>query len=618
MNEPESLQNLPAQASSALDSASQRQEQAPEDIATLADSGPLVEPGAADPDATVLPYPIVAIGASAGGLEACRGLIGNLGPNTGMAYVILTHLAPDAKSHLIEIIGALTSIPVEAVESGVRPSPDHIYILPPNAFASVKEGRFVLEPRPAGVRVPMPIDYFFRSLAADQKSRAIGVILSGADHDGALGLRAIKAEGGIAIVQTPESSRHPGMPRASIAADHVDLVLPPEKIGAELTRLGAQFGRPDILRLEDEEVARLGAEEPVWTRLLSLLSTSSGIDFRQYKPATVQRRIARRMMLTRSPSLHDYVRFMQTHPLEARELTEEILIKVTHFFRDAEVFEAIKNEICPLLVEGRLDDQPVRVWVPGCSTGEEAYSIAICLLEHQAASRSEFAIQIFGTDASERMVQAARVGQYPEAIASDVSPERLRRYFTKTEKGYQIAKRVRDLCIFARQNVCSDPPFSRIDLISCRNLLIYFNQMLQKQIIPVFHYALRSNGYLLLGGSETLRDSADMFRMVDRRSKIYLKVPTAHATPIDFTHRAPSVLAQRRDPGAEYRGELGRRGFAACGRPHRSGPLRSGGSGHRRKPRNSPDAGPHRRISGVGARGAGIPAGPNAARVACD
>ena len=386
----------------------------------------------------------------------------------------------------------------------------------------------------------MPIDHFFRSLAADQKNRSIGVILSGADHDGALGLKAIKAEGGITIVQTPESSRHPGMPRASIAADHVDMVLTPERIGAELARLGAQFGRPEIRRLEDEPVTQLGADEQVWTRLFALLSSASGLDFRQYKPATVQRRIARRMMLNHTGSVTEYLRYVQTHQSEIHDLAEDMLIKVTHFFRDPEAFDALQNEVLPLVVDDRPEDQPVRVWVPGCSTGEEAYSLAICLLEYQAISRTQFSIQVFGTDASEQMVQTARLARYPDSIAADISPERLRRFFVRTEKGYHIARHVRDLCIFARQDVCSDAPFSRIDLISCRNVLIYFNQMLQKQIIPVFHYALRSNGYLMLGSSETLRDHADLFRLADRRSKIYLKIPTPHPPLVDFVRRVPA------------------------------------------------------------------------------
>ena len=510
---------------------------------------PSLEAPPEDSEPDLLPFPIVAIGASAGGLEAFRELLGRLTPDSGMAYVLLTHLAPDQKSHLVEILGATTAIPVASVEDDVKPEPDHLYVLPPNTYASFKRGRFVLEPRPEGERVPMPIDHFFRSLAADQKTRAIGVILSGADHDGALGLKTIKSEGGIAIVQTPESSRHSGMPRASIAAEHVDLVLPPGEIGAELSRLGTQFGRPDVRRLDDSAL-RPPTGEHLLGRILGKLSAASGIDFRQYKPATLQRRIARRMMLNRVGSLQEYVRFVEANPAEVRDLQEDALINVTNFFRDPEVWEALKNDVLPRIFETRPDDRQVRVWVPGCATGEEAYSIAICLLEFAGGRSSEPPMQVFGTDASERMVQLARAGAYSETIAGDMSPERLHHFFTRTDKGYQINKRVRDLCIFARQNLSNDPPFSRLDMISCRNVLIYFNQSLQKQILPTFHYALRDGGYLLLGSSETLREYSSLFTLVDRRCKFYLKKPVDNPVALDFSRGPVAVPVDGGDAAA--------------------------------------------------------------------
>ncbi|MBZ5583928.1 MAG: PAS domain-containing protein [Acidobacteriia bacterium] len=504
---------------------------------------PSAEPAVEAPEPELLPFPVVAIGASAGGLEAITAILKNLPPDSGMAFVLLTHLAPGQKSHLVEILGPHTGMPVASVKHGVRPQANHVYVLPPHFYASLHDRRFVLKPRPERPLASMPIDHFFRALAAGQKNRSIGVVLSGADHDGALGLKAIKAEGGISIVQTPESSRHPGMPRASIAADHVDLVLPPEEIGAELARLGRQFTRPDVKLLE-EAAFPPPAEGQHLARILTILSVASGTDFRQYKPATLQRRIARRMMLSRITSLQDYVRFLQARPDEVHDLQEDMLINVTHFFRDPDVFDALKTDILPRLLDNRPADQQLRIWIPGCSTGEEAYSIAICLLEY-VGSGPEPPIQVFGTDASDRMVQAARIGLYPESVAADIAPERLRRFFITTDKGFQITKRVRDLCIFARQNLCNDPPFSRLDLISCRNVLIYFSQPLQKQIIQTFHYALRSDGFLLLGSSEMLRDHADLFTLLDRRRKFFMKLPSVRPVALEFPRQGPAP----REPG---------------------------------------------------------------------
>jgi two-component system CheB/CheR fusion protein len=510
-------------------------------------------PGAVleEPELELLSFPLVAIGASAGGLEACRDLLKTLPANTGLAFVLISHLAPDQKSHLVEILASHTGMAVAPVEDGLRPEPDHFYILPPNQFASISRGRLHLEPRPEGRRVPMPIDYFFRSLAVDQKNRAIGVILSGADSDGALGLKAIKGEGGIAIVQAPESARHPGMPRSSIAADHVDLVLPPAEIGHELGRIGRQFMRPEVRRLE-ELLPQPATEDQQFNRILLLLGTVSGIDFRQYKPATIRRRVARRMMMNRVANLHDYLRHLGSHDQELRKLHEDVLINVTHFFRDPDVWQVFKTHILPTILKNRPGDSQIRVWVPGCSTGEEVYTIAICLLEFLSGTGEEPPIQIFGTDASERLVQTARAGIYAERIAEDVSPERIRCFFVKSEKHFQISKRVRDLCIFARQNLCNDPPFSRLDLVSCRNVLIYFNQTAQKQILPVFHYALRPNGILLLGTSETLREYPDLFSSFDRKHKFYRKMPAANLVRVDIPRHAD---AARAEPGVEPAGE---------------------------------------------------------------
>ncbi len=468
-----------------------------------------------------LPYLVVGIGASAGGVEAYIELFRSLAPNTGMAFVVIPHLLATQKSHLVDILQRATSMPVQEIIDGTHPEPDHVYIIPPNTRVRIEKGSLRLDMR-AVDRVPRPIDYFFRSLGADQKTHAIGVVLSGTDADGALGLKAIKGEGGIAIVQSPESARFSEMPLSSISIDHVDRILPPGQIASELAQLAERIHEPVLRTLEAG--AAPSSDEQQFFRILNLMRGVSGIDFRLYKPTTIRRRIARRMLLHPVHTMADYANMLQVSPKELRELLEDALIDVTRFFRDPPVFEALKRVIFPRIFEEREPDQQVRIWVAGCSSGEEAYSIAMVLLEYLSGRPFEPPIQIFGTDASENNIQKARTGIYPESIVSEVSPERLRRFFVKIDKGYQVAKRVRDMCIFARQNLCHDPPFSKMDLISCRNVLIYMGTELQKQVLPTFHYSLRPNGFLLLGTSETIREFTDLFQLIDRKNKFFGKI----------------------------------------------------------------------------------------------
>lgn len=470
-----------------------------------------------------LPFPVVGIGASAGGVEAYTQLLTALAPDTGMAFVLVPHLSAEHESHLVEILSRHASMPVSEARQGDEPQPNHVYIIPRAMRLTLSGGKFHLEDRPAG-RLPT-IDHFFRSLAVEQKNRAVGVLLSGMDSDGALGLKAIKGEGGIAIVQNPESAQFTEMPRSGIAVDHVDLILPPPQIGLELARLARQFDRPDLVPLEEGQIEP--SNEQHFTRILTLLRGVSGIDFRLYKPTTLRRRIARRMLVNKSETLGQYVQLLQSRPDELRDLQEDALINVTRFFRDPEVFDILASDIFPSLFEERLPEQQVRVWVPGCSSGEEVFSIAISLLEYFTSKPVEPTIQIFGTDVSEHSIEKARSGVYPQSIIADVSPERLRRFFVGVKNGYQVSKRVRDLCIFARQNLSSDPPFSRLDLISCRNVLIYLDTTIQKSIMRTFNYALRDEGYLLLGTSETIGDHGHLFRLVDQKHKVYEKVPSA-------------------------------------------------------------------------------------------
>jgi two-component system, chemotaxis family, CheB/CheR fusion protein len=487
-----------------------------------------------------LSYPVVGIGASAGGLQAFRELLGNLPEKTGMAYVFLSHLAADKPSYLGDILARHTGIPVQPIEEGLRPEPDHIYVLLPGQVARLEGGKFRLERRSIGERVHFPIDDFFRSLASDQKGYSIGVVLSGADSDGTFGVQAIKGEGGLTMAQSPETAEQRSMPVSSIQMDHVDFIGSPSEIAAELTRLGGLFTLPQIRSLE--EGLEIPNQEQSLQKILQILRNVTGLDLRQYKQQTIRRRIGRRMVIRRIDAVAEYANFLQLRPDEVRILHEDSLINVTRFFRDPEFWHALSSQLLPAVFQNRSPEKNVRVWCAGCATGEEAYSFAICLLEFLTANGLDSTVQIFGTDASEESIEKARTAIYPESIMAEMSPDRLRRFFVKVDRGYQVSKRVRDCCIFARQNLASDPPFSHIDLVSCRNVLIYFNQWLQKRMIATFHYALEPDGYLLLGMSESLRDYTDYFNPFDRKNKVYSKLndipPTAHrlsdSLAIDF------------------------------------------------------------------------------------
>lgn len=497
------------------------------DDAAFADGQPFarlklsVEDPFAEYQAPSLRYPIVAIGASAGGLQAFQQVLEHLDPDTGMAFILVTHLAPDQKSFLTEILERYTQMPVVHIAHGLTPQPNHIYVLMPNQSLTIHHGVLHVEHPPVNERIHHPIDRFFYSLAIDMKNHAIGVVLSGADSDGALGVKAIKGEGGIALVQTPESAIHTGMPTSSIANDHVDLVLPPPEIAIELGRIARQFTQPAVRILEDGSIAP--DDEQTFQKILQLIRVTSGLDLRQYKPETIRRRIARRMLLMRIDHLGSYLHFLQARPDELHTLQEESLINLTRFFRDPGAWESLRNNVLPVITQDRLPQRPIRAWCAGCSSGEEAYSLAIVILEYLSEHGLDIPVQVFGTDASDRSIEMARTAIYPESIAADVPPERLRRYFVKIDRGYQLSKRVRDICIFARQNICNDPPFSHIDILTCRNVIIYFNQALQRQVMVTFHYAIESGGYMMLGMSEGLRDFGDAYNSIDRKHKIYMK-----------------------------------------------------------------------------------------------
>ncbi len=474
----------------------------------------------AGPDRKADRFPIVGIGASAGGLAAFEAFFSGMPPDAdpGMAFVLVQHLAPDHKSILTDLIRRYTRMEVFEVEDGMTVQINCAYIIPPNRDMAFLNGTLqLLEPAaPRGRR--LPIDFFFRSLAQDQRERAIGVVLSGTGSDGTLGVRAIKGEGGMLMAQNPESTEYDGMPRSAITTGFVDYELPPAEMPAQLIAYTTHaFGKPPRPATPPPRT------ESALKKIFVLLRAQTGHDFSQYKPTTSQRRIERRMAVHQIEAVDDYVKFIQQAPEEVEALFRDMLIGVTSFFRDPEAFKALEEQIIPELFAGKAADAPIRIWAPGCSTGEEAYSLAILLAERQEALKQSFKVQVFATDIDSQAIAAARAGIYPASIATDLTPERLARYFTPEpdDSAYRINKRIRDMLVFSEQNVIKDPPFSRLDLISCRNLLIYLGGVLQKKLIPLFHYALSPKGYLFLGTSETVGEIGDLFAALDRKQKIY-------------------------------------------------------------------------------------------------
>lgn len=483
-------------------------------------------------------FPIVGIGASAGGLSAYSSLLKALPADTGMAYVLVQHLDPKHDSMLPELLGRTTAMPVQEIRDDMAVQPNHVYVMPPNHSLALLHGKLHLMPRPEAPGMHLPIDDFLRTLADDMQSNAIGIILSGTASDGTFGLRAIKAAGGITFAQEEASCEYSGMPHSAIAAGYVDFVLPPEDMARELARIAKHPYLLHELRMSREEEAIQPGDS--LNKIFVLLRTRTGNDFTYYKHATIRRRIRRRMALHQIERMEDYVRYLQLQPKELDALFQDLLINVTSFFRDPETFDALKREVFPRLLEGRASDQPLRIWIPGCSTGEEAYSLAIALFEYLGEKISDTHVQIFASDIDSTAVGKARAGFYPENISEHVSETRLKRYFVKTGDSYQICKSIRDVCVFAVQNVIKDPPFSRLDLVSCRNMLIYLSAVLQKRVLHTFHYALRPGGFLMLGTSETIGSYADLFSMIDKKNKIYLKKSITKRQVFDFG-TAPSV-----------------------------------------------------------------------------
>ncbi len=475
-------------------------------------------------------FPIVGVGASAGGLEAFSELLHTIGaPDGGMALVLVQHLDPKHTSFLREALVKTTSMPVLQAQDGMRVEPSHVYVIPPNTCLGIQGGKLTLAPRPDDPKVRYrPIDTFFRELALERGSRAIGIVLSGTASDGTDGLQSIKEANGITFAQEPSSAKFGGMPRSALEAGVVDYCLPIPALAQELVRIGQHpyVVAPDATASVHDAAAL--------RKIIALVRGTARVDFGEYKSPTFERRLARRMALRRVDTISAYLQLLEKSKEEVWSLYEDTLIHVTSFFRDPEVFEDLKADVFPAIVKNKSEGAAIRIWAPGCATGEEVYSLGIALLEFLGESSRP--IQIFGSDLSSKAIETARGGLYSETALRDVSEERRRRHFTKIDRGYRIGKTIRDLCVFVQHDLARDPPFSKVDLVSCRNVLIYFDQALQKRVVPTFHYALNEPGFLLLGRAESISGFTQMFRPFDRASKIFAR--TAVPSTLRFARRA--------------------------------------------------------------------------------
>ena len=478
--------------------------------------------------ATPVPSPgflIVGIGASAGGLEAMEEFFLHMPPSNGMAFVVVSHQHAGHISLLPSLLGRCTAMSVVEATDGMEVEANRVYLAPGGTNLGILHGTLHLMESASQERVPLPIDYFLRSLAEDRKQGAVGIILSGTGTDGTLGLRAIKAESGMTIAQEPQTAKYQGMPRSAITAGLVDVVQPADQMSESLLAYARNLTRPAQSLPEQDASQTL-------QKIFILLRDRTGNDFAAYKGNTIQRRIERRMNVHQTQNLRQYLRFIQANPHELDALFQELLIGVTSFFRDPQAFEALAHKGLPALVEGKPERGVLRLWVAGCSTGEEAYSLAIVLQEYLTQKKLRLTLQIFASDLDSRAIETARAGLYPVGIAGDLTPARLQRFFTKEDGSYRIKKDIRDLVVFATHNVLTDAPFTKMDLLSCRNLLIYLDSTAQHRLLPLFHYALKPKGILFLGSSETIGESERLFTVIDRKWKLFRRT----SEPGEFPH----------------------------------------------------------------------------------
>ncbi|HEY8186712.1 MAG TPA: chemotaxis protein CheB [Pyrinomonadaceae bacterium] len=496
-------------------------------------------------------FPIVGVGASAGGLEAFTRLIRHLPENTGMAFVLVQHLDPEHESRLPQLLAKTSKMPVLEVANNTRVKPNQVYVIPPNRSMKIADRVLKLLPHKKADGSYRSIDHFFESLANDQRHQAIGVILSGTATDGTLGLQAIKGKGGITFAQD-ESAKYNSMPRSAIAAGDVDFVLSPEKIAEEIARIAEHpyVAPEDELKTEASEKGKTEItvnDQNALQKILLLVRNHSRVDFSLYRGNTIRRRIMRRMVVAKIKKLSGYANYLRQNASELEALYQDLLITVTSFFRNPETFDALKQKIFPQIMSDRSPDEAMRAWVIGCSTGQEAYSLAMAFLEFSSRISQKLRLQVFATDLNDALLEKARAGLYSKSLVQDVSRQRLRRFFIEEEGGYRVSKTIREMCVFARQNIITDPPFSRMDLISCRNLLIYLEPELQRKLMPTFHYALKEDGVLVLGLSESIGTFSSLFASLDKKLKIFTKKPGKEqqrphvltapgATPAKITH----------------------------------------------------------------------------------
>ena len=462
-------------------------------------------------------FPIVGIGASAGGLDALKKLFAAMPPDTGIAFVVVPHLDPAHASLMVSLLAKSTAMPVSEVQEGMPIEASHVYVIPPNRLLTIRAGVLYLTEPVETHGAYTSIDWFLRSLAEDQHEYGLCMLLSGTGSHGTAGLRAIKANDGAAFVQDPATAEFPQMPESAIATGLADEVLPVERMPAAMVEYCRRLplGEGSAIVAPDNESDDLD-------QILALVSAKSQIDFRNYRKNTLLRRTKRRMLLARMNGMAEYLAHLHEHPEEAELLAKDFMISVTQFFREPEAFKVLEATVIPELVRRIPDAQPVRVWVPGCATGEEAYSIAILFLEQLSAAGKHCPLKIFASDIDEAGLHFARAGLYPASIASDVAPPRLEKFFRLVgPHSYQVDKQLRESVVFAAQDLVSDPPFSKLDLISCRNLLIYLQPALQEKIIAMFHLVLNEEGYLLLGPSETVGRHVGLFEQVSAKWRVF-------------------------------------------------------------------------------------------------
>jgi two-component system CheB/CheR fusion protein len=481
-------------------------------------------------------FTVVAIGASAGGLEAVTQLLKNLSPTTGMAFIYVQHLSPDHKSLLDVLLSKVTQMEVQVIDDMETMKPNNFYVIPNDKEIEVTDGHIKLIPRPKNRTSNFSIDLLFSSLAETHHENVIGVILSGSANDGTRGMKEIKQAGGITFAQD-ESAKFSSMPNSAIDAGIVDFVLSPAAIGIELTRISQHPINKTIKKIPEAEIENSSPELKI---ILQLLHKRKNVDFSHYKMNTIKRRMLRRMLVHKIKTLKEYTELLSNQSNEVDILYQDLLINVTAFFRDTEPFLYLKNVILPKLLETKTTGESLRIWVAACATGEEVYSIAMLLFELQENNPNSIPFQIFASDLSADAIRIARIGEYSTSQLATLSPERLVRFFVKSKNKYRISKQLRDVCVFAKHNILRDPPFSRMDFISCRNMLIYLDTTAQKKAISTFHYALNDGGCLMLGKSETIGTSAQLFTILDKKFKFYSRKKNRDCVPsLTLLHTFP-------------------------------------------------------------------------------